>query len=469
MLNADPLAALDLMNADAPILSPSAPILIAREMVRQHYMHGDHQTLHHLQGTFYTWHGTHYAELPPESIRAAIWIFLEDAVVKDDDGKLLPFAPNKHRVANVLEALAAVCQLPAHTRAPAWVDHDEHLRAAELLSCANGLLHLPTRTLLPHSPAFFAVNTVGFGYDERAPEAQKWRAFLQSVWPHDHELIDTLQELFGLLLTRDTRHQKVFLLVGPRRSGKGTIARVLTEMLGRPNVANPTLAGLGQNFGLAPLIGKPLALISDAKLSGRADQHAIAERLLSISGEDGLTIDRKFLPAWTGTLPTRFVILSNELSRLTDASGALAGRFIILQLTNSFCGREDLTLTGKLLPELSGILNWAITGLDRLTARGHFVQPASARQAVQDLEDLASPIGAFLRERCVIDPARCVDCDRLYAAWTAWCEAQGREHPGTKQTFGRDLRAALPSVEMIRPRDAQTGERPRYYQGLDLQ
>ena len=91
MLNADPLAALDLMNAGAPILSPSAPILTAREMTRRHYMHGDHRTLHHLQGTFYAWCETHYAEFPSELIRAAIWIFLEDAAVKDNNGKLLAF------------------------------------------------------------------------------------------------------------------------------------------------------------------------------------------------------------------------------------------------------------------------------------------------------------------------------------------------------------------------------------------
>jgi putative DNA primase/helicase len=134
-------------------------------------------------------------------------------------------------------------------------------------------------------------------------------------------------------------------------------------MLGRQNVCNPTLAGVSQNFGLAPLIGKPLALISDARLSGRADVHVVAERLLSISGEDGQTVDRKHMPAWTGTLPTRFVILSNELPRLTDASGALADRFVILQMKQPFYGREDLGLTEKLLPELPGIFNWALAGL----------------------------------------------------------------------------------------------------------
>ena len=78
----------------------------------------------------------------------------------------------------------------------------------------------------------------------------------------------------------------MFLFVGPKRAGKGTIGRVLTGLLGAHNVAAPTLAGLSTNFGLSPLIGKPLGLVSDARLSGRPDSNIVVERLLSVSGED---------------------------------------------------------------------------------------------------------------------------------------------------------------------------------------
>ena len=43
------------------------------------------------------------------------------------------------------------------------------------------------------------------------------------------------------------------------------IARMLTELIGRGHVAGPRLTSLGTNFGLSPLIGKPLAIISDAR------------------------------------------------------------------------------------------------------------------------------------------------------------------------------------------------------------
>jgi hypothetical protein len=44
----------------------------------------------------------------------------------------------------------------------------------------------------------------------------------------------------------------------------------------------------------APLIGKSLAIISDARLGGCMDAQVIVERLLAITGEDTLSIDRKW-------------------------------------------------------------------------------------------------------------------------------------------------------------------------------
>jgi hypothetical protein len=66
------------------------------------------------------------------------------------------------------------------------------------------------------------------------------------------------------------------------------------------------------------------------------------------------------------------MMLTNELPRLLDNSGALANRFIVLVLERSFYGREDPALANRLLGELPGILNWAMEGYRRLRARGHF-------------------------------------------------------------------------------------------------
>src|SRR4029079_12571743 len=101
----------------------------------------------------------------------------------------------------------------------------------------------------------------------------------------------------------------------------------------------------------------------DARLGAHTDGHIVAERLLSISGEDGQTIDIKYRSPWSGRLNVRFLILTNEIPRFSDASGALASRFVMLMLEKSFCGSEDMSLTDKLVEELPGIFNWAMDGL----------------------------------------------------------------------------------------------------------
>ena len=435
------------------IIEPRAPYRVAKLFLDDYYVQAkasDHYTLRHHRGGFYRWSGSAYPEMTEATLRAGLYAWLDQCFVERDK-ELESVRANTALVGNVLDGLRAAAHLDDATSAPTWLDHVPDLPADEIVSCQNGLLHLPSLDLLAHTPAFFTHNALDFNYDPRAPEPRHWLAFLRQLWPDDQVTIDALQEMFGLCLTGDTRHQKAFLLVGPKRSGKGTIARVLTRLIGSDNTVGPTLAGLGTNFGLAPLIGKQVAIISDARLGGRADQAAIAERLLSITGEDTITVDRKFMSAWTGRLQTRFVILSNELPRLADASGALASRFIVLMLTNSFYGKEDHSLTDRLMVELPAILNWAIAGWRRLSERGYFVQPKSAEQAVQDLEDLGSPISAFLRERCEVKSGRVVEVSRLYEVWLGWNKEQGRERPGTTATFGRG-----PSGRGARHQDSAT-------------
>ena len=338
-------------NAQAApgVINPRAPYDVAR------LFQGSLSTpLHHHRGAFYEWGGAAWPETAEPALRARLYAYLDRCKRKNSEGELCPVKPNLPMVGAVLDALRATAHLDEAVSPPAWLGDGSGPPAHEIVACTNGLLHLPTRRLLPHTPQFFTLNALDFAYEPTAPEPRQWLAFLRQLWPSDGQSIAALQELFGYCLTADTRQQKAFLLVGPKRSGKGTIARVLQRLIGPHNCVAPTLAGLGTNFGLAPLIGKQVAIISDARLSGRADHSVIAERLLSITGEDGVTVDRKYSFSWTGQLQVRFLVISNELPRLADASGALVSRFVLLLLTESFYGREDHDLTTKLLGELPG-------------------------------------------------------------------------------------------------------------------
>ncbi|MEQ1871804.1 MAG: DUF5906 domain-containing protein, partial [Vicinamibacterales bacterium] len=216
---------------------------------------------------------------------------------------------------------------------------------------------------------------------------------------------------------------------------------------------------------LESLLGKRVALMSDVRIGGRADMQEIAEHILRISGEDAVSVARKHRLDYTVRLQTRFVMLTNEVPALFDQSGALAGRFILLQMTRSFFGQEDQGLTDRLLGELPGILLWALDGLARLRDRGHLLQPASGQPLVRQLDTLASPIKAFIADRCIVSPEADVECAELFNVWQAWTREQGREHAGSLQMFGRNLSTACPEIK-VGQRRAPDGTRPRFYQGI---
>jgi putative DNA primase/helicase len=133
-------------------------------------------------------------------------------------------------------------------------------------------------------------------------------------------------------------------------------------------------------------------------------------------------------------------------------------RFLVLTLRASWLGREDHALTDALLTELPGILGWSLDGLARLQQQGRFTEPTSSADAILALADLVSPASAFIRDRCVSGPGNEVPCDRLYDEWKPWAEDNGHK-AGTVQTFGRNLRAVIPGLKTIRPRDGDARDR----------
>jgi putative DNA primase/helicase len=258
----------------------------------------------------------------------------------------------------------------------------------------------------------------------------------------------------------------VLFVVGPKRSGKGTILRTATNLVGCANVASTTFATLGESFGLENLLGKRMAIIPDGRLSGRTDTAAVVERLLSISGEDAQSVNRKNRRRITTKLRVRFVIASNEVPRLPDASGALASRFHILHTPNSWLGKEDRTLERKLNAELCGILKWAAEGWVRLQQQGAFTGNTAAEQYAEQLAELSSPIRAFVRDACSVGPEHQTEIPRLYQAWRDWNEQRHREC-GSEATFGRDLKAACSHITVSQPR-GEDGVRIRVYNGIGL-
>jgi putative DNA primase/helicase len=211
------------MTTDSQKLpAPSIPLQVARKFVGDIFTDPATTalTLRHWRGAWWKWETTRWAEIERGAVRAAAYKYTEYAVYENDDGKLAVWAPNRHKIANLMEAVAAVVHLPATVVSPSWLDRR---KTGVVVSCANGILDVRDRTLSPHTPMLFNMVAVPFDYDPDQRAAYRWNDFLVDLWPDDRASINALGEWFGYVLSGRTTMQKILLIVGPTRGGKGAI------------------------------------------------------------------------------------------------------------------------------------------------------------------------------------------------------------------------------------------------------
>jgi putative DNA primase/helicase len=418
--------------------------------------------LWHWKGDWKCWNGKHYEDVEDDRIKAQVYEFMDGAITLDG----VKVSPRQKTVNELIDALKAGTNLDAE-EAPCWIKVPREAKG--LLVCRNGLLELETGRLWNHDPRFFGLNCVDFDFNPKA-RAPRWERFLEEVWPGDVDAQATLQEFFGLWLTDETKYQKALALIGKTRSGKGTIGRLLKGLLGNTSFIAVSLQTLGEDFGMQGLIGKKLALVPDVKLDRRANITRIMERLLTTVGEDDQSINRKNKDYWNGKLNIRWLILGNDIPQFrgTDENGALAARMVMLQMNESFFGREDFDLTTKLLAERAGILNWSMEGWRRLRSRGKFIQPVSGLDLLAQLRAATSTIGTFVLECCELGYEYRVEHDALWLAFCEWCEHSKIGVTWSKNTFSGALHDVFPDIVTYRPRDISRPERPRWQYGIKL-
>jgi len=430
--------------------------------------------LHWWRGEWRAWTGTHWGEVTPARLKSALYARFGEAtylraVGRGENQTLVAteWSPNRHRIANVVDALEAVTYLPETVAAGDWLGDAGAAEAGpgRLVAVANGLLDVATRELRPPTPRLFNLSALPFEHDPTA-RCPAWEAYLAEVFDGDPDTPALLQEWAGYCVSGRTDRQKMLFLVGPKRSGKGTFAWVLTRLLGEENVVGPTLNGFTTQFGMASFINRSLAVFDDVRVPDprRVDLEVAVERLLSIVGEGTLDVDRKNRAPWTGRLSTRLMLMANEVPQLPDAAGALPYRTLVAQYTRSYVNKEEPDLWRRFEPELPGILSWALEGLDRLNERGWTV-PGAAAEAVEELGDLANPILPFLREECRLGPDETVPVDDLFQAW-ATRHGGFKDEAAQKMRFGRLLKGAADEVK--KRQRMVGGHRSYYYEGIAL-
>jgi P4 family phage/plasmid primase-like protien len=237
-------------------------------------------------------------------------------------------------------------------------------------------------------------------------------------------------------------------------------------MLGTENGSHVPLEVFGQRFQLVQTIGR---LANIAAECGEIDR--VAEgHLKSFTGGDRMTLDRKNKPAVEFSPTARLIIAMNNRPRFSDRSKGLWRRMIVVPFRLEVPEERRILGMDKVSwwqcsGELSGIFNWALTGLVRLRDAGRFTDSKICRAAAEDFRLESNPALGFLRDRVESNSQTSTPCSELYTAYKKWCDEHGYRPLG-ERLFGKEVIRAFPGT--VRQKIGPRANRPWSYSGIML-
>jgi len=308
-----------------------------------------------------------------------------------------------------------------------------------VLNVENGVIDLRTCELLPHDRSRLITKRAGCAYVP-ACECGRFLEFIRRVTGDRMDLVRFLWRACGYALTGSVSEQALFLCHGAGANGKSTFLEVLSAVLGDyarradfETFLHRDSRGVPND--LARLAGARLVTATEADEGRRLSESLIKQ----LTGGDRIAARFlhqeffEFAPAF------KLFLATNHRPSVRGTDHALWRRMRLVPFDVTFAPEEqDKDLLAKLREELSGILAWMVAGCAAWQEQG-LGDAEPIRAATEAYREEQDPLASFLAERVEPSPGKRVASSELYAAYTAWAEANG-EHPMSHTRLGRKLK-----------------------------
>jgi P4 family phage/plasmid primase-like protien len=280
----------------------------------------------------------------------------------------------------------------------------------------------------PFSPYFRSRNQLSVAYEAKAmcPRFQK-ELLEPAVSEEDRELI---QKMFGLIVLGVNRPQRIYLLQGAPNTGKTTLGRLITVLIGRWNYSELRTEHLNERFETSRALGKTLLFGPDVK--AHFLQSEGAHKLKSMVGGDPMDAERKNSNAsfpFPGDLNVLITSNSRLLVRLEGDIGAWQRRLTIIEFSGQGpAKRIDAFHEILLKQEGSGILNWALAGLLKYEhdhqIKGDIVLSDNQKARVTGLLSESDGLRTFLETELVLTKDASLTDDEITIAFAKYARTK---------------------------------------------
>lgn len=400
------------------------------------------------------------------------WLSSEDYSPGKDRGAPTIKKVTRTVVTNVIGCMESMCCIPASIQMPCWLPTREK---RNYLVMKNGILDLDQlfagseqeKYLLPHSSDWFSSCILSYGFDPSAT-CPKWMEYLNYSLEGDWERISLLQEWAGYLLTGTNDFQRFLALEGEGGNGKTVYFAGITAMLGEQNVSHVTLDKFGDRFSPASMIGKAANISGD---TGEID--SVAEGMLKqLTDNKEIQFERKNKDPIDVVSTAKQMIAWNTRPVIKDRTDSVWRRMLIIpfnrkieqeKIVYGMDSQEWWVKSG----ETSGILNWAIAGLERLHRNRKFTESKASADTLKNYREESNPASEFINDYLEMSELFCIACKDVYQWYVFWCHENGRR-PLSDKSFGRELKRSFPNIIRHKHRDKLERKLTWFYENLNF-
>lgn len=280
-----------------------------------------------------------------------------------------------------------------------------------------------------HRPSDLISKLAEVTFDPKA-SAPMFQRFLQEVQPNV-DIRSFLRRYMGYVLLGLTDEQCLLFFYGAGRNGKSTFVDLMIDILGDYAIAMSidSFAGDSKRAGaeatpdLARLPGARLVAASEPEMG----THLKDALIKTLTGGEPIAV-RRLHEDFFELIPQFKIILSgNHKPIIRDDSDGIWRRVHLVPWDIQIAEEKvDRGLKRKLLTERAGIFAWMVKGALEYLESGLQV-PDSVRAATAEYREESDPIGAFIRNGCIVTGS---DHDRsspedLFIGYTNFAKREG--------------------------------------------
>lgn len=334
------------------------------------------------------------------------------------------------------------------TKAP--LVEDEMNDAWHFISFNNCVLDIKTGETFPHSQQLFVSTHINHNYIENAPPTAIMNAFLDMCSNNDVQKRAIILEMIGDCLLKRALFQKMYLIYGEGGTGKSTLLRIITSLVGEENASFLSLQDLENTFYPWELVGK-LVNIGDDIPFGKINDSSLIKKL--VSGER-MMIQRKFgHPASFSNYAT-MIFTTNKLPNTADRTSGFMRRLVLIDM-NTKIQKPTTFFCDKLSEaDFEYLIYLAASAIRAALERGELTRSFVVDNNLQAYQRMQSALSEYIDDENITrDSLIGRDVGSVFAEYALYCQLNGMRPIG-KHSFVSELCSLLFITSAKLPDDA---------------